>query len=156
MIADGHDANSVRTRSDLAIDANQDLVSKDSSRSIYLSTVVTECLDAHERCTGSYVDNSGKYILRCCCLCHRGEDVTTTPIAETSPAPDNCKGRGGIYKLIKQSGWGVGLTIHTCMMNIATLCLQKKNDKLHALYHGLCSSTGLRFYATQVYSYSFA
>jgi nitrite reductase/ring-hydroxylating ferredoxin subunit len=37
----------------------------------------------------------------------------------------------------KQSGWGVGLTIHTCMMNIATLCLPKNDDKLHALYHGL-------------------
>ena len=30
----------------------------------------------------------------------------------------------------KQSGWGVGLTIHTCMLNIATLCLHKK---LHTL-----------------------
>ena len=37
----------------------------------------------------------------------------------------------------KQSGWGVGLTTHTCMMNIATLCLHKNDDKLHALYHGL-------------------
>jgi hypothetical protein len=37
----------------------------------------------------------------------------------------------------KQSGWGIGLTIHSCMMNIATLCLHKNDDKLHALYHGL-------------------
>ena len=50
----------------------------------------------------------------------------------------------------KQSGWGVGLTIHSCMMNIATLCLGK-NDKLHALYHGLsavaqdCASMPPRF-----------
>ena len=50
----------------------------------------------------------------------------------------------------KQSGWGVGLTIHTCMMNIATLCLNK-NDKVHALYHGLsavaqdCASMPPRF-----------
>jgi nitrite reductase/ring-hydroxylating ferredoxin subunit len=50
----------------------------------------------------------------------------------------------------KQSGWGVGLTIHTCMMNIATLCLNK-NDKAHALYHGLsavaqdCASMPPRF-----------
>ena len=53
----------------------------------------------------------------------------------------------------KQSGWGVGLTIHTCMMNIATLCLDK-NDKLHALYHGLsavaqdCASMPPRFTIT--------
>jgi hypothetical protein len=50
----------------------------------------------------------------------------------------------------KQSGWGVGLTIHTCMMNIATLCTNK-NDKVHALYHGLsavaqdCASMPPRF-----------
>ena len=50
----------------------------------------------------------------------------------------------------KQSGWGVGLTIHSCMMNIATQCLDK-NDKLHALYHGLsavaqdCASMPPRF-----------
>jgi nitrite reductase/ring-hydroxylating ferredoxin subunit len=50
----------------------------------------------------------------------------------------------------KQSGWGVGLTIHSCMMNIATLCLDK-NDKSHALYHGLsavaqdCASMPPRF-----------
>ncbi|MGH9911403.1 MAG: Rieske (2Fe-2S) protein [Nitrososphaeraceae archaeon] len=53
----------------------------------------------------------------------------------------------------KQSGWGVGLTIHTCMMNIATLCLDD-NDKLHALYHGLsavaldCVSSPPRFTVT--------
>ncbi len=51
----------------------------------------------------------------------------------------------------KQSGWGVGLTIHTCMMNIATLCIHKNDDKLHALYHGLsavaqdCASMPPRF-----------
>jgi nitrite reductase/ring-hydroxylating ferredoxin subunit len=50
----------------------------------------------------------------------------------------------------KQSGWGVGLTIHTCMMNIAALFLIK-SDKLHALYHGLsavaqdCASMPPRF-----------
>jgi hypothetical protein len=50
----------------------------------------------------------------------------------------------------KQSGWGVGLTIHSCMMNIVTLCLDK-NDKSHALYHGLsavaqdCASMPPRF-----------
>jgi hypothetical protein len=50
----------------------------------------------------------------------------------------------------KQSGWGVGLTIHTCMMNIGTLLLLK-SDKLHALYHGLsavaqdCASMPPRF-----------
>jgi nitrite reductase/ring-hydroxylating ferredoxin subunit len=50
----------------------------------------------------------------------------------------------------KQSGWGVGLTIHTCMMNIAKLYLHK-NDKLHALFHGLsavaqdCASMPPRF-----------
>lgn len=55
----------------------------------------------------------------------------------------------------KQSGWGVGLTIHTCMMNIATLFLLK-SDKLHALYHGLCSGPRLCFHATQIHSPSFA
>jgi len=50
----------------------------------------------------------------------------------------------------KQSGWGVGLTIHTCMMNVATL-FHVKSDKLHALYHGLsavaqdCASMPPRF-----------
>jgi nitrite reductase/ring-hydroxylating ferredoxin subunit len=50
----------------------------------------------------------------------------------------------------KQSGWGVGLTIHACMMNIAALFLNK-SDKLHALYHGLsavaqdCASMPPRF-----------
>ena len=50
----------------------------------------------------------------------------------------------------KQSGWGVGLTIHTCMINIAKLYLHK-NDKLHALFHGLsavaqdCASMPPRF-----------
>lgn len=50
----------------------------------------------------------------------------------------------------KQSGWGIGLTIHSCMMNIATFCLDK-NDKSHALYHGLsavaqdCASMPPRF-----------
>jgi hypothetical protein len=50
----------------------------------------------------------------------------------------------------KQAGRGVGLTIHTCVMNIATLCLNK-NDKVHALYHGLsavaqdCASMPPRF-----------
>jgi nitrite reductase/ring-hydroxylating ferredoxin subunit len=53
----------------------------------------------------------------------------------------------------KQSGWGVGLTIHSCMMNIATFCLDK-NDKSHALYHGLsavaqdCASMPPRFTVT--------
>jgi nitrite reductase/ring-hydroxylating ferredoxin subunit len=53
--------------------------------------------------------------------------------------------------MYKQSGWGIGLTIHTCMMNIATLCLHKNDDKLHALYHGLsavaqdCASMPPRF-----------
>jgi nitrite reductase/ring-hydroxylating ferredoxin subunit len=53
----------------------------------------------------------------------------------------------------KQSGWGAGLTIHTCMMNIATLYLDK-NDKMHALYHGLsavaqdCASMPPRFIVT--------
>jgi nitrite reductase/ring-hydroxylating ferredoxin subunit len=53
----------------------------------------------------------------------------------------------------KQSGWGVGLTIHTCMMSIATVCLHK-SDKLHALYHGLsavaqdCASMPPRFTVT--------
>src|SRR5919106_438578 len=51
----------------------------------------------------------------------------------------------------KRSGWGVGLTTHSCMMNIATLCLHKNDDKLHALYHGLsavaqdCASMPPRF-----------
>jgi nitrite reductase/ring-hydroxylating ferredoxin subunit len=53
----------------------------------------------------------------------------------------------------KQSGWGVGLTIHTSMMNIATLYLDE-SDKLHALYHGLsavaqdCASMPPKFIVT--------
>src|ERR671918_710499 len=48
-------------------------------------------------------------------------------------------------------GTRVGLTTHTCMMNIATLRLHKNDDKLHALYHGLsavaqdCASMPPRF-----------
>jgi hypothetical protein len=75
VMDDDPDTKSAPTISNLDIDANQDRVDKDSYRFSHLSTVVTECLDLHERCTGSYVDSSGKYILRCHCLCHRGEDV---------------------------------------------------------------------------------
>ena len=35
----------------------------------------------------------------------------------------------------KQSGWGQGLTILTCMMNIMPYL--DRDDKPHALYHGL-------------------
>ena len=37
----------------------------------------------------------------------------------------------------KQSGWGQGLTILTCMMNIMPYI--DSDDKPHALYHGLCA-----------------
>ena len=37
----------------------------------------------------------------------------------------------------KQSGWGQGLTILTCMMNIMPYL--DRDDKPHALYHGLCA-----------------
>ncbi len=37
----------------------------------------------------------------------------------------------------KQSGWGQGLTILTCMMNIMPYI--DNDDKPHALYHGLCA-----------------
>ena len=37
----------------------------------------------------------------------------------------------------KQSGWGQGLTILTCMMNIIPYL--DSEDRPHALYHGLCS-----------------
>ncbi len=37
----------------------------------------------------------------------------------------------------KQSGWGQGLTILTCMMNIIPYI--DREDKPHALYHGLCA-----------------
>ncbi|MGB6594207.1 MAG: Rieske (2Fe-2S) protein [Candidatus Nitrosopolaris sp.] len=37
----------------------------------------------------------------------------------------------------KQSGWGQGLTILTCMMNIMPYI--DRADKPHALYHGLCA-----------------
>jgi nitrite reductase/ring-hydroxylating ferredoxin subunit len=49
----------------------------------------------------------------------------------------------------KQSGWGQGLTIHTCMMNIVS-CLDTE-DRSYALYHGLsavaqdCTSMPPRF-----------
>jgi len=50
----------------------------------------------------------------------------------------------------KQSGWGQGLTIHTCMMNIIPY-LESAEQKAHALYHGLsavaqdCASVPPRF-----------
>ncbi|MGA9149706.1 MAG: hypothetical protein WBZ36_03930, partial [Candidatus Nitrosopolaris sp.] len=37
----------------------------------------------------------------------------------------------------KQSGWGQGLTILACMMNIMPHI--DRDDKAHALYHGLCA-----------------
>ena len=37
----------------------------------------------------------------------------------------------------KQSGWGQGLTILTCMMNIIPYL--DSEDRPHALYHGLCA-----------------
>jgi nitrite reductase/ring-hydroxylating ferredoxin subunit len=49
----------------------------------------------------------------------------------------------------KQSGWGQGLTIHTCMINI--LPYLASADKAHALYHGIsavaqdCASEPPRF-----------
>ena len=49
----------------------------------------------------------------------------------------------------KQSGWGQGLTIHTCMMNIVPYL--DTEDKTYALYHGLsavaqdCASMPPRF-----------
>jgi nitrite reductase/ring-hydroxylating ferredoxin subunit len=53
----------------------------------------------------------------------------------------------------KQSGWGQGLTIHTCMMNIVPY-LESAEHKAHALYHGLsavaqdCASVPPRFEIT--------
>jgi nitrite reductase/ring-hydroxylating ferredoxin subunit len=53
----------------------------------------------------------------------------------------------------KQSGWGQGLTIHTCMMNIIPY-LESAECKAHALYHGLsavaqdCASVPPRFEIT--------
>lgn len=49
----------------------------------------------------------------------------------------------------KQSGWGQGLTIHTCMMNIIPYL--DNEDRSYALYHGLsaiaqdCASMPPRF-----------
>ena len=49
----------------------------------------------------------------------------------------------------KQSGWGQGLTIHTCMMNIVPYL--DIEDRPYAIYHGLsavaqdCASTPPRF-----------
>jgi nitrite reductase/ring-hydroxylating ferredoxin subunit len=53
----------------------------------------------------------------------------------------------------KQSGWGQGLTIHTCMMNIIPY-LESAEHKAHALFHGLsavaqdCASVPPRFEIT--------
>src|ERR671916_1957630 len=50
----------------------------------------------------------------------------------------------------RQEGWGVGLTILTCMMNLAPFS-RRSEDKLRALYHGLsavadeCSGQPPRF-----------
>lgn len=77
-IGDSVNARPIPNRVHLAINDNHDLLDKDSTDLRYLSSVVTECLDLHEACMGSYIDRSGKYILRCCCSCRRGEDVTTS------------------------------------------------------------------------------
>jgi nitrite reductase/ring-hydroxylating ferredoxin subunit len=43
----------------------------------------------------------------------------------------------GFGSLYKQSGWGQGLTTHTCMMNIIPYL--DTEDRPYALYHGLCA-----------------
>ncbi len=48
---------------------NHDLTDKDSGFR-YLSSVVTECLVSHNRCTGSYVSEIAACIIRCRCSCH--------------------------------------------------------------------------------------
>jgi nitrite reductase/ring-hydroxylating ferredoxin subunit len=40
----------------------------------------------------------------------------------------------------RQEGWGVGLTVLTCMMNLATY--SRREDRLRALYHGLSAVAG--------------
>jgi hypothetical protein len=82
------DTKSRPTQRKLANDCSHGGIDKDSSQFGYLSTVVTECLDLHQRCTGFYTDNSEKYILRCSCLCHRGKDVENSPL-ETNPSPNS-------------------------------------------------------------------
>ena len=89
----GLHTKSMHRRCHMANDPSHGAIDKDSSQLSYLSTVVTECLDLHERCTGSYTDNLEKHILRCCCLCHKGKDVVNSP-PETNHPADNHEGGG--------------------------------------------------------------
>jgi hypothetical protein len=51
-----------------------DLIDKDSEFR-YLSSVVTECLVSHDRCTGSYISSPEAYVLKCQCSCHSRRGV---------------------------------------------------------------------------------
>ena len=59
-----------------------------------------------------------------------------------------------LVAIIRQSGWGQGLTIHTCMMNIVPYL--DTEDRPYALYHGLsavaqdCASMPPRFKISSV------
>jgi hypothetical protein len=54
--------------------SDHDLIDKDSEFR-YLSSVVTECLVSHDKCTGSYISSLGAYVLKCRCSCHSGRRV---------------------------------------------------------------------------------
>jgi hypothetical protein len=69
---DSLDNRSVPINGHLVTNGNHNLSDKDSTGLRYLTSVVTECLDLHETCTGFYVDSSERYIVRCCCSCHTG------------------------------------------------------------------------------------
>ena len=55
---------------DSELPAADDKTIFDSLQRRILSSIVTECLDSHESCTGYYTDTSEQYVLRCCCSCH--------------------------------------------------------------------------------------
>jgi hypothetical protein len=65
VIGDGPDASN---------SSGHDLIDKDSEFR-YLSSVVTECLVSHDRCTGSYISSLGAYGLKCNCSCHSRRSV---------------------------------------------------------------------------------
>jgi hypothetical protein len=68
VINDGPGARS-QHKEVIANSSGHDLIDKDSELR-YLSSVVTECLVSHDRCTGSYVSNLAACIIGCKCLCH--------------------------------------------------------------------------------------
>ena len=66
---------------------NHNLSDEDSTGLRYLTSVVTECFDLHETCTGFYADISERYIVRCCCSCHLNQIATSDEEVKEGTSP---------------------------------------------------------------------